>query len=215
MKMTQRFGLAVVSLLLICGVAVAGSFVLRQSGDIPAELRGIVLSNPIVLEQQSFATAKGEIVFPPPATGRWTFLAVGYAQCPDVCPFLLGNLAALEGQMRESYALATLPRFAFLSVDPARDTPEFLGEYVANFSDRFVGMTGEKSAIDNLTRDLGAFYRLGTADADGFYPVDHSAEIFVIDPQGRLFGKLKPPLDPLDVTSRFELLRKLLEQEKS
>ena len=191
------------SLLLIGGVAIAGSFVLRGEGNIPPGLKGIALSKPVPLDRRSFTSTNGEAVFPVPSRHKWTFLVVGYAHCPDVCPFILGNLAEVEAHMEKAMTNAELPRFVFLSVDPKRDTPEFLKEYVKHFSDRLVGMTGRAATIDGLTQQIGAFYRLGEPDSEGFYPVDHSGEVFVIDPSGRLFAKFKPPMDAEATVDRF------------
>ena len=203
MHMTRGFGLAMLSLLFIGSVAVAGSFIFRGEGNVPSDLKGIALSKPVPLDRQTFASTNSEAVFPIPSRTKWTFLVVGYAHCPDICPFILGNLAEVEAHMMKSVAKAELPRFVFLSVDPQRDTPDFLKEYVKHFSDRLVGMTGDADAIDRLTRQIGAFYRLGEPDSEGFYPVDHSGEIFLIDPTGRLFAKFKPPMHVVETVERF------------
>ena len=142
MRMTRGFGLAMLSLLFIGGVAIAGSFVLRGEANIPTELKGIALSKPVPLDRRTFMSTNGEAVFPVPSRRKWTFLVVGYAHCPDICPFILENLAEVETQMLKSVPKAKLPRFVFLSVDPLRDTPDFLKNYVKHFSDRLVGMTG-------------------------------------------------------------------------
>ena len=203
MRISRGIGLAIFSLLFIGGVAIAGSFVLRGEGNIPQDLKGIALSKPVPLDRQTFTSTNGEAVFPVPSRSKWTFLVVGYAHCPDICPFILGNLAEVETHMMNSVVKAELPRFVFLSVDPQRDTPDFLKDYVKHFSDRLVGMTGDASAIDRLTQQIGAFYRLGKPDSEGFYPVDHSGEVFLIDPTGRLFAKFQPPMDVETTVNRF------------
>jgi protein SCO1 len=205
MKITRGISLAIVSLLLIGSVAVAGNFALRNTGNIPAELRGIALAEPLLLDRREFRSARGKIVFPMIGRTKWTFLSVGYAHCPDICPFILGNLAEVEAQMKRALPDGILPRFVFLSVDPQRDSPEFLEDYAKYFSDRLIGLTGNGSTIDDFIQQIGGFYRIGKADADGFYPVDHSAEIFLIDPRGRLFAKFEPPLDPVTTTERFRM----------
>ena len=69
-----------------------------------------------------------------------------------------------------------------VSVDPGRDTPAVLARYVAHFDPSFTGVTGDAAAIDALTRQLGVAVMIGTPAADGSYTVDHSAAIFLIDP---------------------------------
>ena len=128
--------------------------------------------------------------------GRWTFLAIGYTHCPDVCPMLLAGMAALRDEWIKTASASEAPRMMFVSVDPARDTPQFLGEYVGHFGDGFLGATGSRPAIDRLVKTLGAYYRLGRKDEDGFYPVDHSAELYLLDPRLRLRAKFRPPIEP-------------------
>ncbi|MEX2615458.1 MAG: SCO family protein [Alphaproteobacteria bacterium] len=207
--------LLVAALILIGGVAIAGSVVLQRDGGIPDELADIALAAPVPIDAVSLADANGSVVVPATAREKWTLLALGFTHCPDVCPFMLGNLAEVENRMRERLGPAQQPQFVFLSVDPARDTPALLAEYVAFFSDDFVGLTGPKSEIDRITKQLSAFYRLGPKDSDGDYGVDHSAEIFLIDPKGRLFGKFQPPLDPDDTTTKFEKALRFFEQSET
>ena len=101
MRMTRGFGLAMLSLLFIGGVAIAGSFVLRGEAKIPNELKGIALSKPVPLDRRTFMSTNGEAVFPVPSRRKWTFLVVGYAHCPDICPFILENLADYLDRVRQ------------------------------------------------------------------------------------------------------------------
>lgn len=207
--------LLVAALVLVGGIAIAGSVVLQRDGGIPDDLASIALAAPVPIDSVTLAGANGSVAFPATARGKWTLLALGYTHCPDVCPFMLGNLAEVENRMRARLGPAQQPQFVFLSVDPARDTPALLAEYVAFFSDDFVGLTGPKSEIDRVTRQLSAFYRLGHNDGDGQYGVDHSAEIYLIDPKGRLFGKFQPPLDPEDATTKFESMLRFFEEPQT
>lgn len=194
---TPRTLVIVLATLLAIG-GVAGGVILHSAGgDIPETLRGVVRSEPLPVESVTLRSAGGDVEFPPRGTPKqWTMLAIGFTHCPDVCPFLLANLAAVEVRMRETLPAKDLPRFAFLSVDPERDSADLLAEYVGYFSDRFVGLTGTRAAIDRFTERAGIFYRIGKKDAGGNYPVNHSGEIFLFDPAGRLFATFEPPLDP-------------------
>ena len=78
-------------------------------------------------------------------------------------------------------------------MDPARDTPALLGQYVSHFHDDFLGLSGERQAIDTLTESLGIAYTLHPPDENGDYAVDHSAAILLIDPRGRLRALWQPP----------------------
>lgn len=128
--------------------------------------------------------------------GHWTFLTIGYTSCPDICPSILSNLASVRARMSQELVPAAIPKILFVSVDPGRDSPSYLADYVANFGKGFVGATGRRAVIDALVDQLGAFYRLGRKDRDGFYTVNHSGEIYLIDPDVRLHARFLPPLDP-------------------
>jgi protein SCO1/2 len=122
--------------------------------------------------------------------GRWTFLFFGFVNCPDICPTTLATLAAARKSLADLPA-SDVPAVAFVSVDTRRDTPEALARYVAHFDPSFSGVTGSAEAIDALTRALGVAVIVGPEAADGSYSVDHSAAIFLVDPEARvaaLFG---------------------------
>lgn len=212
MAARRKTGSIVIALLLLSGVAIAGSAVLQRGNGMPDALQDIVLASPVPLHAVTLANANGPVAFPAADQNKWTLLALGYTHCPDVCPFMLGNLAEVENRMKERLNPAQVPHFVFISVDPSRDTAALLGEYVTFFSDDLVGLSGPKTEIDRVMEQLGAFYRLGPQDSDGDYTVDHSAEIYLIDPLGRLYGKFQPPLDPEETTTLYESARQYFEQ---
>jgi len=119
--------------------------------------------------------------------GRWTLLFSGFTSCADVCPTTLTELTQLYKELPQELK----PNFQiiFLSVDPARDSLPRIKDYLAYFHDDFVGITGDKDQIDTLIGALGGIYIINAEDPE-FYTVDHSARIFIIDPQGRRFGMI-------------------------
>lgn len=138
-------------------------------------------------------------------TGRWTIVFFGYTNCPDVCPTTLATF----GQVWKKLEPATRERlrFDFVSVDPARDTPEQLARYVGYFNKDFVAATGNDEALMPLTRALGLVYSR-EAPVDGTYAVDHSASAVLIDPDGREVGLLRPPFDAAKIAADLETLAK-------
>lgn len=122
--------------------------------------------------------------------GHWTLLFFGFTNCPDVCPTTLATLAGARRQLAD-LPPEELPEVVLVTVDPARDTPAVLARYVAHFDPSFTGVTGNQGAIDVLVRDLGVAVMIGVPAADGSYTVDHSAAVFLIDPDAAyaaLFG---------------------------
>ncbi|MCG8590698.1 MAG: SCO family protein [Proteobacteria bacterium] len=129
--------------------------------------------------------------------GRWSLLFFGYTYCPDVCPFTLQNLAHVQRLLSaRADPSPAAPQVVFVSVDPERDTTERLREYVGFFDPAFVGVTGEAEEIDRLTRGVGAFFEKEEAEANAGYLVNHSALLFLLDPQARLRAVLDDPHDP-------------------
>ncbi|MGI9201023.1 MAG: SCO family protein [Woeseiaceae bacterium] len=120
--------------------------------------------------------------------GRWNLLFFGFTHCPDICPMTLQVLANAQ-QLLADDGHDELPRIVLVSVDPERDTPDILGQYVAHFGDDSVGITGELTEVKKLTDGLGIFFEK-SGEQDN-YSVDHSAVVIVINPDGKfhaLFG---------------------------
>lgn len=102
----------------------------------------------------------------------------GYTHCPDVCPLTMANVKVALKQLSEQERKQV--QTIFISVDPERDTPDHLNEYVHFFDPNFVGLTGSKEEIDKVVRQYGAFYRIDKSDGDKNYTVSHSARVYLI-----------------------------------
>ncbi|MCP1673730.1 protein SCO1/2 [Natronocella acetinitrilica] len=126
--------------------------------------------------------------------GGWTLLFFGFTNCPDICPMTMLEL----GQVRRLLADEGVPdvdrvRGVFVTVDPARDTPERLQQYVPSFDPQFVGVTGALSDIDVLARDLGIVHMRHDEEDDEDYMVDHGSAVLLINPDGRLQALFQAP----------------------
>ncbi len=139
-------------------------------------------------------------------TGRWSFVFFGYTQCPDICPTALGLMKELKARLSDPVAVSPAPTFqvVFVSVDPRRDTPELLGQYMGAFDSAFIGVTGDDSALAPLVKDLGVFFQRNDAKDTKHYTVDHSAAIYLIDPKGRLAAVFSPPQDAAKMAENFK-----------
>ena len=131
--------------------------------------------------------------------GHWTLVFLGFTFCPDVCPTTLTELAQAQKQW-EAMPESTRPRVLFVSVDPERDTPGKTGEYAHAFHPYTLAATADVPALEKFATSLGfVFMKAPGANFEHNpqdYSVDHSAHIAVLDPQGRLAGLIRPPLQP-------------------
>jgi protein SCO1/2 len=120
---------------------------------------------------------------------RWSLVFTGFTHCPDLCPTTLALLASVRARVPGDGL-----QFVFVSVDPERDTPERIAEYLAHFDARLVGATGRREEIERFTKALG-LAQVRNPGVDGDYTVDHSAALVLIDPKARVAGYFRPPHD--------------------
>lgn len=140
--------------------------------------------------------------------GKLVLLYFGYTFCPDICPTSLA--ATGEGLKRLTPQELDRVAMIFVSVDPRRDTPEHLKEYTAFFHPKIVGATATPEAIADIARRYGVFYaEQKVATAGEGYVIDHSSDTYVVDPAGRLVGRIPHATPPDQVV---ETIRKYLNQ---
>jgi len=174
---------AVVAILAIGAVAAW----MRLGGDESAPTATEV-GREIVRGRFSLIDETGRAVTEADYDGAWRLVFFGYTYCPDVCPTTLNTIAGVLARLG---ADAARVKPLFITVDPARDTPEVLAEYVAAFDRRITGLTGTAEQIAAAARAFGVYYakvgnEAGGDDApSGDYLMDHSAFIYLMDPKGR------------------------------
>jgi protein SCO1/2 len=136
------------------------------------------------LPPMAFVDQQGQPFGQEQLRGHWSILFFGFTSCPDVCPTTLALLAQVEKQLAD-LPTEHRPHIVLVSVDPQRDTPERLAQYVKSFSPTFTGVTGEQQAVHEFALKMGVPVAISELPG-GNYTVDHSAAIFVVDPSGAL-----------------------------
>ncbi|RKT47101.1 SCO family protein [Thiocapsa rosea] len=117
------------------------------------------------------------------ARGRVVILTFGYAFCPDICPTTLAMIAeALRRLGDQSERVQPL----FVSLDPGRDTSSRLRDYAGFFHPRLIALTGSAERLREVAELFGVRYAFVDEGAGGHYTLDHSASIYVLNPEGRL-----------------------------
>lgn len=119
-------------------------------------------------------------------TGKPSMVFFGFTHCPDVCPTTLADMQHWYAELGDD---ADGVNAFFVSVDPERDTPEVLGEYVGWVSERITGITGAPEEIDKAVKAWGVFAEKAPLEGGG-YNVNHTASVFLIDSAGQLFGTI-------------------------
>jgi len=154
----------------------------ESSGNLAS---GTILPQPKPLLPFSFIDQNGNPFTQENLRGHWTFLAIGYTACPDICPTLMANFKAIDNLITPAGA-QPLADFLFISVDPERDNTGQLKDYVHYFNPRFRAATGTEQELRGFAGQLGLFYRKVTGQNNSNYLIDHTASILLIDPEGRL-----------------------------
>lgn len=144
---------------------------------------------PFALEQSN-----GTALTPDELRGRWTLVFIGFTHCPDVCPTTLAELGQAEKRWDQALPEARRPRILFVSVDPERDSPARTGEYARFFSPTALAATGAIPALEAFARSLLLVFAKAPLPGGGAgdYSVDHSAQVALIDPDGRFAGFIRP-----------------------
>jgi protein SCO1/2 len=178
----------------VLGLA-AASFLLRPAA---VELKsGTLLSQPRQLPEFSLVNDSGQPFNLASLQGHWTILFPGFTSCPDVCPTTLAFLKNLTGKLSaEGHKFNVV----FISIDPDRDTPERLANYVHFFNPEFVGVTAKEPELGRFTQMVGIAYAKVPGNTPQTYTMDHTAALVLIDPKGRITAYFTPP-HKLDVMS--------------
>jgi len=161
------------------------------SGNVPpadVDLVGGMAPQPFSVPTLRGIDSRGDSVSTEAWRGRTTAVFFGYTSCPDVCPITLARVgryrAELPEELRDDFAVL------FVSLDPARDTPERIGQYVGALPGGVEGMTGDD--IRAQAEGWGVRAADGAPFGDGAYLVDHTARTFILNPEGEVAATLPP-----------------------
>jgi protein SCO1/2 len=134
--------------------------------------------------------------------GKWHLIFFGYTHCPDACPTALNEMSlALDrlGIKRDEVGVV------FITVDPERDTPDVLKSYVQSFDAPIVALTGSPEAVAQAAKAYRVFYAKHPR-GDGDYDMDHSAVIYVMNPEGRFTATFTPDSSADAIVQRLQKL---------
>lgn len=131
--------------------------------------------------------------------GQPMLVFFGYTHCPDVCPTTLSSIS----QMLAALGPDKKAKALFITLDPERDTPAVLKDYLSSFDPRIVGLTGNRADIDKVEREYRVFAKKVPGQG-GDYSMDHTAVVYLMDRDGNFVQSFNPDLDkPAEAAATF------------
>jgi protein SCO1/2 len=179
---------------LITMVVVGGRQQAAQTTD--AATGQPLVGGPFTLTDQD-----GQVVDQSILEGKWSLVFFGFTYCPDYCPTTLGVLNAVQERMGDK---ADDLQIVFISIDPERDTPQMLKDYLSSdgFPDGVIGLTGTPEQVAQVAREYRAFYQK-VGEGEG-YTMNHGLTVYLMGPDGRFRSAVAHDLGPSRTATLIE-----------
>lgn len=195
--------LLIFSIFLIQGCDKAGNSLVTSKHDEVTIFPKAITPSPF-----EFKNKQGQRVDNQVFLGQWNIVYFGYTYCPDVCPTALTDMRnlfkILDESERQKY------KVWLVSVDPERDTPEVLKQFLHYFNPSFDALTGNEKALKQLASEMHAYFAKVKTSGEAPYLVDHSANLALVDSSGNYRGFIVPPHNPERIKAilkELEILR--------
>lgn len=135
--------------------------------------------------------------------GKVVLLFFGFTHCPDVCPMTLSTIQTVLDQLGDQ---ATQVQPLLITVDPKRDTPDILKNYLQWFGSNFIGLTGTAEEVDKVVKQYGGFYSYEGDTSSNAYNVDHTSNLYIINTNGVVTNIMPFGLPPQAIVENVEKL---------
>ena len=187
---TKKLSLIAISAALLLGPILFSSIdALRNAPQLKS---ATVLPDPLELPEFLLQDQDGNPFTRAALEGGYSLLFFGFTNCPDICPATLQQLAVVRQKLEKSGE--ELPDIVFVSVDPQRDTPNVVRQYVGYFGDGFIGATGDLEELRKLTAKIGIYFEYAEGEGDN-YNVNHSVVVAVINEEAEVRAVFSAPHD--------------------
>lgn len=185
-----------------------------QRSPQPLNIGGAYFPTGSLLKPFTLVDYDGERFGPERFKGQWDVIYFGYTFCPDACPMTLSYLAKAK-QLIDAEGGGEQIDYWLVSVDPQRDTPARLKEYVRHFDSSFKAATGERDQIDEVTGEMYVLYRINEPEpGESHYLVDHSSSLVVVSPNAEVQALLTAPQSPESIASDLAKIRARYEADR-
>lgn len=199
--------IALAAIMLFTGIILLPFSNEAESGNLPEEIQELILEHPVPVRPFSLLDQENKPFTVDRLKGNWTLMFFGYTHCPDVCPTTLAEVDNAASRLDKIPQGKNKLQYVFVSIDPGRDNPRQLGEYVGYFGAKFIAVTGDHKQLKQLANPLGIKYKIGTG-FNNEYLVEHSSAMLLIDPEGRSYARFKAPHYSEEIVAGFKALKK-------
>jgi protein SCO1 len=188
---SRAFAIRVVATLVAVAVVGLAAFLLMSPAERP---RAALIGGAFALEDGAGKTISDQTL-----RGRPFLVYFGYTHCPDVCPTELARISDILSKMGEK----PIPAL-FITVDPERDTPKIMQDYVSSFNPAIVGLSGSSQAVEATEKTFRVYARKGQKQPDGDYSMDHSSIVYLMDKNGAFVEAFNVERSPEDAAKDLE-----------
>jgi protein SCO1/2 len=178
-KMNTRVMRVGLGLVVLIGVVMAITLIIPKTEN----FRGTLYDPALPAPEIELALGDGSSFKLSEKRGNVVLLFFGYTSCPDVCPTTLSELRKIKTELGDD---ASRVQVVYVTVDPERDTPEKVQDYVTLFNPSFIGLSGSMEELEPVWQDYGVYRQIEETESESGYLVTHTARVYLIDPEGNL-----------------------------
>jgi protein SCO1 len=182
---SRAFAIRIAAILVAVALVGLAAFVLTSPSERP---RGALIGGAFALEDGAGKTVSDQTL-----RGKPFLVYFGYTHCPDVCPTELARISDILGKMGDK----SIPAL-FVTVDPERDTPKVMQDYVSSFNPAMIGLSGSPQAVEATEKAFRVYARKGQKQPDGDYSMDHSSIVYLMDKNGAFVEAFNVERSPED-----------------
>ncbi len=201
-KKTAPLWLALAAVMVVGAIGFLWMLALSDTGGRqPAQSNQALVGGPFALTDHTGGRVTDQTYL-----GRYTLVFFGFTYCPDICPTELQTIGDALDRLKPAKADKITP--VFITIDPERDTPAVMAEYISHFHPRQVGLTGTPEEIAAAARAYRVYYQKAPGSGEDDYFMDHSAIVFLMGPKGQYISHFSPGTTADVMASRLDDLVK-------
>jgi protein SCO1 len=188
---SRAFAIRALATLVVVALLGVAAFLITSP---PVRTRAALIGGPFALQDGNGKTVSDQTL-----KGRPFLVYFGYTHCPDVCPTELAHISEILDKMGKK----SIPAL-FITVDPDRDTPKIMQDYVSSFNPAIIGLSGTPQAVAATEKTFRVFARKGEKQPDGDYSMDHSSIVYLMDKNGAFVEAFNVERAPADAAKDLE-----------